>query len=358
MAAAAPLSVSLSGRRGTFSLDVAFDLAETGVTGLFGPSGSGKTTVLRAIAGLEHLDGRISAGGDVWLDSVARIERPPHTRAVGYVFQEPSLFAHLPVRANLPYGASRRPAGRTSRPEFDEIVAALGLAPLLDRDTSRLSGGERQRVAIGRALLSAPSVLLMDEPLAALDAPSKVEILAYLERLLARLRLPVLYVTHDADELHRLADHVVLLENGRVVRSDTEAARLHGRLVAMDESHGLARVTLADGGDIWVAAPAGSIGDACRVWIDPRRVSLAPVLGAPAAFNTLAARITHVEARDGAPEAEVRLALGREGTGARITALLLRPEVTILGLEPGLAVTVRIGHARATVVPVPRPAPR
>ena len=188
-----------------------------GVTALFGPSGCGKTTLLRCVAGLQQLtDGYLSIGGEVWQDGADF--RPPYERSVGYVFQEASLFPHLSVRRNLLYGhrrAMRRGAEEATR--FDDVVALLGMQGLLDRSPLHLSGGERQRVAVGRALLAQPRLLLMDEPLAGLDRLSKDEILPYLEALHTALSIPILYVSHDIAEVERLADHLVLIEAGRVV---------------------------------------------------------------------------------------------------------------------------------------------
>ncbi|HEY0836490.1 MAG TPA: molybdenum ABC transporter ATP-binding protein, partial [Azospirillum sp.] len=214
----AGMEVRFRGRLGAFAVDVAFAAPARGITALFGPSGCGKTSVLRCVAGLQRLDGRFALNGDVWQDGA--IFRPTHRRPIGYVFQEASLFAHMSVRANLLYG-HRRTVGR-SVPEtirLDDVVELLGVAHLLDRSPRHLSGGERQRVAMGRALLTQPRLLLMDEPLAALDRFSKDEILPYLERLHDVLPIPVLYVSHDIAEVERLADHLVLLRDGRVVAS-------------------------------------------------------------------------------------------------------------------------------------------
>ena len=210
----AAISVAFAGRLGAFELNSRFEASATGVTALFGPSGCGKTSVLRCIAGLQRVaHGACSVAGEIWQDD--RTFLPAHRRAVGYVFQEASLFPHLSVRRNLLFGA---PEDRGDAPVvFDEIVDLLGLANLLDRAPQKLSGGERQRVAIGRALLSQPRLLLMDEPLSALDAETKSEILPFLERLHDRLALPVIYVTHDMREVERLADHLVLMERGRVI---------------------------------------------------------------------------------------------------------------------------------------------
>ena len=211
------IRVAFRGRLGQFELDAAFAVPVVGITGLFGPSGCGKTTVLRCIAGLQRLPhGFCSVGGDVWQDGAAF--RPAHRRPIGYVFQEASLFAHLSVRRNLLYGAPRDwQALGPNGIGFDEVTDLLALGPLLERAPRNLSGGERQRVAIGRALLSQPKLLLMDEPLSALDQRTKDEILPFLERLHDRISLPVIYVTHDMTEVERLADHLVLMQSGRVV---------------------------------------------------------------------------------------------------------------------------------------------
>src|SRR5262245_39878689 len=215
---AATISAWYAGVLGRFKLDVAFEVPMRGITALFGPSGCGKTTILRCIAGLNRLPGRFVVGGDCWQDHATGIFREPYQRPVGYVFQEASLFAHLSVRQNLLYGHRRaRKAGAAEEIRLDDVVDLLGIAPLLERATPALSGGERQRVALGRALLSQPRLLLMDEPLSALDRMTKEEIFPYFEALHASLSLPVFYVSHDIGEIERLADHMVLLDLGRVV---------------------------------------------------------------------------------------------------------------------------------------------
>jgi molybdate transport system ATP-binding protein len=212
--------------QGAFTLDVDLQLPGRGVTALFGPSGSGKTSLLRCLAGLAGPDpGYLRVNGDVWLDTARGLSLPVHRRAVGYVFQEANLFAHLDVRANLLYGYKRvAPAARKVRPA--DAAALLGIDHLLARMPGNLSGGERQRVGIARALLTSPSLLLMDEPLAALDDRRKQEILPYLERLHDELDIPVIYVSHAAQEVARLADHVVLLDDGRAVSSGPIAETL------------------------------------------------------------------------------------------------------------------------------------
>jgi molybdate transport system ATP-binding protein len=205
------IEASFRGRLGGFRLDAALSVPASGVTAVFGRSGSGKTTLLRCIAGLERMAGKLKVGDQVWQDGGCFL--PPHRRAVGCVFQEPSLLAHLSVRGNLLYGFTRAKARRIG---MDEVVDLLGLQPLLERSTRNLSGGERQRVAIGRALLSQPDLMLLDEPLASLDTTGKGELLAYLDRLHRQLAIPMIYVSHDPGEIQRLADRVLLMSEGRI----------------------------------------------------------------------------------------------------------------------------------------------
>ena len=199
-----------------FSLDVSLQLPAKGITALFGHSGSGKTTLLRCIAGLHQASGDLQINGECWQS--AGFFLPVHKRPLAYVFQEASLFPHMSVRRNLEYGYRRVPE-EERRVTFEQAVAWLGLGEMLTRMPDKLSGGERQRVAIARALLTSPRLLLMDEPLSALDHNSKQEIMPYLERLHEVLSIPVLYVTHSPEEVARLADHLVVLEAGRVVAS-------------------------------------------------------------------------------------------------------------------------------------------
>ncbi|MBD1391205.1 molybdenum ABC transporter ATP-binding protein [Neiella sp. HB171785] len=203
-------------QRQGFTLDVKIELPATGISALYGASGSGKTTCLRAMAGLERLPNSFfQIGQDTWQDEANGIFVPPHQRQVGYVFQEASLFPHLDVAANLQFGMKRIAPVQRQVSE-SHIVELLGLSPLLKRSPSALSGGERQRVAIARALLTSPRLLLMDEPLSALDKGLKQEILPYLERLHRELAIPVVYVSHAADEVTRLADHLVLIDHGEI----------------------------------------------------------------------------------------------------------------------------------------------
>lgn len=209
------INAAFRGKLGNFTLDADLSVPASGVTAIFGSSGCGKTSVARCIAGLQRMaDGFCAVDGEIWQDRNSF--RPVHRRPIGYVFQEASLFPHLLVRGNLLFGA---PKAAGTQIAFDEVVDLLGLAALLERSPHRLSGGERQRVAIGRALLSQPKLLLMDEPLAALDRTTKNEILPFLERLHERLSLPVFYISHDMREIERFADHLVLMERGRVVNA-------------------------------------------------------------------------------------------------------------------------------------------
>lgn len=216
------LAAQFTGMVGATGIDAVFCVPADGVTVLVGPSGCGKTTLLRCIAGLTRLKGRLDVDGRVWQDE--RTFRPAHQRPVGLVFQDASLLPFLTVRANLQYGLSRSPPPRLIR--FEEVVALLGLEKLLDRAPVNLSGGERQRVAIGRALLSQPRLLLMDEPLSSLDSAAKIEIAGYIARLHQAMSIPILYVTHDAEEVRRLADHLIVMRDGRIAEQvmDLEAA--------------------------------------------------------------------------------------------------------------------------------------
>lgn len=215
------VSLRLAGRFGGFTLDCEARFASHGVTVLVGPSGSGKTTLLRCIAGLERASGLVQVGDEIWQDDSEGKGRfvPTHKRGAGYVFQEPSLLPHLTVNGNLRFARRRAAAPdgtKAAETEAREIVEMLGIGPLLERRPERLSGGERQRVAIGRALLARPRLLLMDEPLSSLDAAAKADIMPYLDIMHRRLKAPVLYVTHDAAEAAHLADRVLTMRDGRL----------------------------------------------------------------------------------------------------------------------------------------------
>ena len=279
-------------QRPGFVLDVDLQLPAQGVSALFGPSGCGKTTLLRALAGLDRAAGRVALGADVWQDDASGQWRPTHQRALGYVIQEAALFPHLDVAANLAFGRRRSgPAAQASGAfSLEAVVDLLGIAPLLHRRPATLSGGERQRVAIARALATAPRLLLMDEPLAALDAQRKAEILPYLERLPIELALPIVYVTHAMDEVARLADHLVLMDAGRVLaagplaellarpdlplaRQDDAGVVIDAQVAEHDLAYGLSRVAFA-GAALWVGQSAAAPGQAVRARVLARDVSV------------------------------------------------------------------------------------
>ncbi|MEZ5852409.1 MAG: molybdenum ABC transporter ATP-binding protein [Hyphomicrobiaceae bacterium] len=371
------LTVDLTGMLGSFPLNVAFTVPSRGVTALFGPSGCGKTTVLRCLAGLQRAAGHIRIGDEVWQDSETGTFLPPHKRHIGYVFQEASLFAHLSVRDNLLYGARRvRAASHGNGPRLDDIVDLLGIGCLLDRAPEKLSGGERQRVAVGRALLSEPRVLLMDEPLSALDRMTKDEILPFFERLHERLALPVVYVSHDLAEIERLADTLVLMKEGRVLASGPlnelqtnpslplltapeATVVLEGRVAAIDEHYALTELTVP-GARLVVPGRHGAIGDKRRLGIAASDVSIARTAPTDSTIlNCLPARILAVEGDIGAPQASVILALGTQGDSSRIAARITRKSLDTLALAPGSIVFAQIKSvALAAARSAPTPSKR
>ena len=356
------LSVSLRHQFSGVSLDVSFD-APPGVTVLFGRSGSGKTTVVNAVAGLLRPDqALIRLEGRVLTDTGARQHVAPHRRRIGYVFQDPRLFPHLSVRQNLRYG--RWFAPRAKADPFDRIVDLLGIADLLHRRPGALSGGEKSRVALGRALLSEPQLLLMDEPLAALDDQRKAEILPYLERLRDELQVPMLYVTHSAAELARLATTLVLLEQGRVRHAGPVAAMLAdpdlapllglreagaviGARIAAQEGDGLTRLHTS-GGALFLPRVVGELGDALSIRIHAQDVMLARHRPEGlSALNILPATVRLVRMGEG-PGALVQLQIGEDLILARIT----RRSAETMGLVPGtgcFAILKSVAVARGDV---------
>lgn len=339
------LSVRFAYRFGDFSLDVAFE-APSGVTALFGRSGSGKTTVVNAVAGLlKPAAGRVQLDETVLFDSERRISVPVHHRRLGYVFQEGRLFPHLSVRQNLLYG--RWFARNRSGAGFDHVVEMLGIGDLLARQPARLSGGEKQRVAIGRALLANPRLLLMDEPLASLDDERKAEILPYLERLREETEIPILYVSHSMAEVARLATTLVLMEKGRVVRagpaadmlSDPEnvpalgvrsaGASLHATVAAQEED-GLTRLE-ATAGPLFLPRIEVPMGTRISIRILAHDVILSRSRPEGlSALNVLPATVTAVRLGDG-PGAIIQIRAGDDLLLARIT----RRSALALALEPG-----------------------
>ena len=344
------LEVAVRAQLGAFGLDAHFS-SGAGITALFGRSGAGKSTLLNLIAGLARpASGRIAVGGRVLYDGAAGIALAPHERRIGYVFQEGRLLPHLTVRQNLLYGRffSRRAAQVAG---FDQAVALLGIEALLERRPGALSGGEKQRVAIGRALLANPDLLLFDEPLASLDAPRKAEILYYVERLRDEVGIPIVYVSHSLDEVVRLADSLVLLSEGRVLATGPVlemmgsvalrpylgrhegGAVVEARVASQDLESGLARLEFR-GGALEVPDVEALIGEHVRIRIRARDVSLA--LSRPSGLsirNVLAGTISGIASEEG-PSADVELDVGGTALIARIT----RKSVSELGLRPGLPV--------------------
>jgi molybdate transport system ATP-binding protein len=338
--------------RGDFTLDAAFAAPARGVTALFGPSGCGKTTLLRAIAGLEHCPGgSLSVSGEVWQDEHSFL--PPHRRPVGYVFQEASLFPHLSVRRNLEYGLKRVPDAE-QRVAFDQAAALLGVESLLERPVTGLSGGERQRVAITRALLTSPRLLLMDEPLTALDRDSKSEILPFLERLHEELAIPVLYVSHASDEVGRLADHLVLMDSGRVLASgpigemltrldlplaqssDAEAL-IEARVTGHDENFELTYLDFP-GGRFTVTGKELPVGQQVRLRVLARDVSLTlEHQSGTSILNIFPARVEAL-----AEEKPSRVIVQLKAAGVPLLSRITRKSAMALKLRPGKQIYVQV----------------
>ena len=340
--------------RDNFKLDVDLTLPGRGITALFGHSGSGKTTCLRAMAGLERApDGYFALGDEVWQDEAQNRFIPTHQRALGMVFQEASLFPHLSVRGNMEFGQKRAStAGKGFA--LPEIAELLGIAHLLDRSPSQLSGGERQRVAIARALLTAPKILLMDEPLAALDLKRKLEILPYLERLHRELAIPIIYVSHAPDEVARLADHLVLLDQGQVVASgplnavlsriDLPAAFADDAGVVIEASiaaHEVDDLTRLEftGGSILVTRRPEPLGTWLRCRIHARDVSLALIPPTQTSIlNCVSAVVVDLAPTETPGHVLVRLDVAGEPLLARIT----QRSAHKLDIHPGLALKAQI----------------
>ncbi len=343
----------LLARFADFTLDVDLCLPESGITAIFGPSGSGKTSLLRAIAGLDRpQQGHITFGQDVWQSD--DIFLPPHKRPIGYVFQESSLFDHLSVQQNLDYG-QKRIKNPVTEDERDQIIDLLDIAALLRRYPEKLSGGERQRVAIARALLLNPEVLLMDEPMASLDFRRKTGILHFLERLKSRLKIPLLYVSHNVDEVTRLADHLVIMEAGRVSQQgaiqdilsrhrilnsmgNEPFTLLFGRVAIPCTDHQLTEV---DMGDMLIRMPQHDVatGDEIRLRLYARDVSI--TLDRPENTSVLNIFPCRIETIDDATENGQRLihlALQDSRIQARVSAL----SCSELNLQPDRQVFAQI----------------
>ncbi|WP_076592802.1 molybdenum ABC transporter ATP-binding protein [Herminiimonas arsenitoxidans] len=339
---------------GAFGLDVDLTLPGRGVTALFGPSGSGKTTCLRAMTGLEHFSGSyLEINGEVWQDDAHNIFLPTHKRSLGYVFQEASLFAHLNVQRNLEYGMRRIPQA-SRQVSLDQAVALLDIGHLLQRKPDKLSGGERQRVAIARALATSPRILLMDEPLAALDTKRKEEIMPYLERLHDELDIPVVYVSHSPDEVARLADHLVLLENGRVIASGATSdllTRLDLNVAHGDSASALVVATVTEhdaqfhltctefsGGQLLLPQQKATVGQQIRMRIQARDVSLSLTPQRDTSILNIVAA-TVVELSD---DAIGQVMIGLDANGTRLLARITRKSCEAMRLAPGSPVYAQI----------------
>jgi molybdate transport system ATP-binding protein len=347
------LALDIAWSRPDFQLQVECEFPDRGITALFGRSGSGKTTVLRCIAGLERVArASVRFNGEVWQDQ--RRFLPTYLRPLGYVFQESSLFAHLDVRGNLEYGLRRVPAAQR-RIGFDQAVRYMGLESLLTHRADQLSGGQRQRVAIARALLTSPQLLLMDEPLSSLDLASRGEILPHLERLHDELSIPIIYVSHEIGEVMRIADHIALLEAGRVrafgsihemlTRPDLPLAHLEeagsifdGVIAEHDARYHLSYVGIA-AGRLAISLRAAPVGQAVRVRIDARDVSLA--LEPPqhtSITNILPGRVMDVTDDRDPAQRLVRIDVGGRPLLARIT----RRSAAQLAIAPGVALYAQV----------------
>lgn len=340
-----------------FRLHSDLEVPATGITAIFGPSGCGKTTFLRCLAGLDRpSNGMIRIGDTVWHDEAQGTFWPVSRRPIGYIFQESRLFPHLSVHANLLFGFKRLAAERRTM-SFDDIVDILGLRSLLDRRPHQLSGGEQQRVAIGRALLRSPQLLLMDEPLSSLDLERKLEILPFIERLDFDLQIPIMYVSHSLQEVLRLAGTVILLKEGQVTAVgpvDQVLATLDSRNLIEDESVGAVMETTVEehdarfgltklgfeGGHLWVSHQRKDVGERLRVQILAKDVSI--VTSRPAfqssVLNMLAATVTDIGmGKPGRPFVDVKLDVGRP-----LLATITRKSLERLRLHPGQRVFAQI----------------
>lgn len=340
--------------RPDFELDVDLQLPGQGVTALFGPSGCGKTSCLRSLAGLERAQGRVTVNQTVWQDDTSRQWLPTHQRALGYVFQEASLFPHLSVQRNIDYGLKRTPQERR-KVSKERAVELLGISHLMDRMPATLSGGERQRVAIARALATSPEVLLMDEPLAALDAQRKAEVLPYLEQLQRHLRIPVIYVSHSMDEVARLAQHMVLLGGGKVLaqgsvtellssldlplaHGDVASSVVHATVQAHDAADHLSTL-IFDGGQLQlVMARPREPGSTVPLRVQARDVSLSLLRPKGSSIlNILPVQVLGLR-EDGPGQVMVSLQAG----GTRLLARITRHSAKALQLQAGMPVYAQI----------------
>ena len=360
-----PLKVSLLKRRGAFTLDAHFEAPTPGIVALFGRSGCGKTTTIQIISGLLRADrARIELDGQLLEDTVASTHVPSEERRIGYVFQDGRLFPHMSVARNLRYGLKRAKVAQPTI-EFDQVIGLLGLEGLLARHPFQLSGGERQRVSLGRALLSQPRLLLLDEPLAALDAARREEVLPYLERLRDNLSIPMVYVSHQFDEVLRLATHVVLMDAGRVlaegspsevsllaalreiVGSDSVGSVLDGVVTQTDGAAGVTEMRVG-GGTLKVSVAGVEAGARVRVQLLARDIILATE--SPRGLS-VRNELQGVILETSPDDADSVLVTVDVGGGARVLSRVTRGAVEALGLRAGVRVWVLVkavstrGHA-------------
>lgn len=319
------LDIDVTKRFETSSFHLKTSLPSSGITAIFGRSGAGKTTLINLISGLTQPDsGAITINGRPLFDSNKHINVPIEKREIGYVFQDARLFPHLSVERNLRYGVTD-----SDEAYFQEVVALLAIESLLERYPSSLSGGEKQRVAIGRALLSKPKVLLMDEPLASLDNPRKRELMPFLEALSSRVDIPILYVTHSLNEILRLAQHLVIIDNGKVAESgliehvwgskimqswqsfSDKSALFKGEVVAQNDTYGLTKVSLTPDHYLWVQRTEAAVGEAVRLRVRANDVSIA------------LSRAQHTSIRNILPCTVKAIALGGQGTPRQSVEVIL-----------------------------------
>ena len=345
------LNVAVKKRRGSFSLDAAFELPTPGVVALFGRSGSGKSTLVNILAGLLDADtGRVTLDDLVWLDTERGLNLAPERRRIGYVFQDARLFPHMSVAGNLRYGEKRAPAARRYV-SFDAVAALLDLGELMHRRTHQLSGGEKQRVAIGRALLSQPALLLLDEPLASLDAARREEVLPYLETLRDQLSIPMVYVSHQFDEVLRLATSVVLMQAGKtiaqggvgdmslhkelraIIGADSVGAIVDGTVIATESANGLTRVNVGRG-ELKVPALNAAAGAKLRLQLLARDIIVATEAPRNLSVRNVLAGVVVSVTGDDADSALIAIDIGATVIMARVTTAA----VNDLALVPGLPV--------------------
>ncbi len=354
MTPAAPITARFRQAFDGFKLDVNIDFPPRGVSAVFGPSGSGKTTLLRCMAGLQRCaNGYLRIGTDVWQDEAAKVFTPVHQRPLGFVFQEANLFAHLTVLQNLEFGRSRVPVAQQKLP-LAQAIDLLGLGALLHRQTNALSGGERQRVGIARALATSPRVLLMDEPLASLDAQRKADVLPYLERLALKLEVPIIYVSHALDEVARLADHLVLLEAGQVLATgaagdvmtrldlplahgDAAAAVIDAVVSSVEPQYFLSYASFA-GGQISLINSPKKVGQAVRVRVQARDVSISLLKPASTSVQNIFAATVVSLAADSPGQVMLVLDVG----GTRLLSRLTKKSADTLALAPGASVFAQV----------------